>query len=521
MKVKTKEYLDYSGGLNDTDHETKIEDYEASLLRNWDITHKGQLVRRDGLTDAGNFSGDIIYGLHPYLRAAGGKDLLTISDDTLYYKTGTTSWSALDSGFYAEKDFAFANVPVNDRVYMCNESNQIHYWNRGSTTLNSCLTDLGSSIPHGNCLLWHKNHMFTANNVLLGGTTYTDRLYWSAMGDPDTWDTTYDFIPSPGGGRIISLVDWGDALAIFKERSIMYLTGWGDADWRITSTNSKIENIDESVGMLSPKGATRVGNEVWFIDDEAQIRRLYQTDFDTFRRDIISTKIQETVETINRSNLDKALAWTYNDKVFFAVPTGSSTYNDLVLVYDIIASKRTGEEAWTTYTGWNPDFAAAYPTSASQIDLYLADSTNENIYLVDGEDDDGTAVDARWDSKRDDYKISSAYKRYRFGYLTGEGSIGNVGMYASIDNLDFSDLGDLNLAVTGGTLGPTGTFELGPTGTTAILSGASSGEKKFYYTSGGGRAWGKEVVHSIRHNTASEQPTVNSYVSHFKYKYIR
>lgn len=518
--LKTAIYSDFSGGLNDTSHESQLKANEASLLRNWDITYKGQLQRRDGLTTSGTFTGTNLYGLAAYLRSSGGKDLLAVADDTLKYKNGA-SWDSLDDGFTSGKDFAFATVHANEREYMCNEDNQIHYWDRGSVTLNSCLTDLGAAIPHGNSLIWHKNHMFTANNATLSGSTYTNRIYWSAMGDPDTWDTTNDFNDLPGGGRVMSLADWGDSLVIFKERAIMYLSGWGDADWRLTATNSMIENIDESVGTLSPKGNTRVGDEIWFIDDEAQIRRLYKTDYDAFRRDIISSKIQTTIASVNKAQLDKALAWTYNDKVFFAVPTGSSTYNDLVLVFDLIASKRTGEEAWTTYTGWSPDFAVTYPTSATQIDLYLADATNEEVFLHSGDDDDGTSIDARWDGRSDDYESPDVYKRYKFGYITGTGGVGNVEIYSAVDDLAFSDLGDLSLATTGGTLGPTGTFELGPTGTTAILAGSSTGDKKFYYATGGGRPWGKKIKHSLRHNVINQQPTVSGLTSHFKEKYLR
>lgn len=364
--------------------------------------------------------------------------------------------------------------------------------------------------------------MFTANNVKVGSDTYENRIYWSAFGDPTTWDTTNDFINLPGGGRIISLVDAGEMLVIFKERSYMFLTGWGDTDWQVTATASKLDNIDESVGMVSPKGATRVGEEIWFMDDEGQIRKVYKTGLDVWRRDIISTKLQGTISGINKSQLAKVTAWTYNDKVYFSVPNGSDAYNSLVLVYDIIASKRTKEEAWTTYTGWYIDFAITYPTSATP-DLFLADATNLKVYKHDGDDDDGVAIDARWDGKDDDFDNPETYKRYRFGHITGEAGASDVdvAVYASVEDGDFADLGDLNLKSVGGTLGPTGKFELGPTGKTAILAGPASGELRFLYTSGGGVPYGRSIRHSIRHNVLNEQPVVNGYTCHFKEKLVR
>ena len=358
--------------------------------------------------------------------------------------------------------------------------------------------------------------MFTLNNVTYTGTTYANDLYWSDFGDPSSWDTSTQKVNLPGGGRLITACDWGDVLVIGKEHSFMFLTGYGDSDWAINDSTNKLENVDEAVGIISPKGITRVGDEIWFIDDEAQIRRLYKTSFDAFRRDIVSTKIQSTLANINKAYLYKAVAWTYNDKVYFAVPYGSDTYNSLVLVYDLIASKRTGEEAWTTYTGWNIDFADAYPTSTTP-DLYLADSRHTQIYKHVGYDDAGIAIDSRWDSKQDDFDNPDEFKRYKKGYIHGEAGASNVDVEiaASVGDATFADLGNLNLAAVGGTLGPTGTFALGPTGTTAVLVGSATGEKLFYYSSGGGKVTGRSITHSIRHDEIGEQPTVYGFTCHY------
>lgn len=521
MQVSTVYINDYSGGLNNTTHRMEIGRNEASYLTNWDITYRGQLRRRDGLLQFGDTLSAAPSGLHTYLRKDGSKDLLVTEGTNLKYLNSTT-FANLDTGFTSGTSFAFATVPYNDKVYLCNEDNQIHSWDRASTTSNSCLTDLGAAVPHGNKLAWHKNHMFTANNVNVSGTKYPNRLYWSAFGDPDTWDTTNDFIELPGGGRLINIEDWGDFLVIYKENSIMYLSGYGDADWRIDGSATSIVNIDEAVGSASPRGATRVGNEIWFVDDEGYIRRQYKTFFDAFRRDIVSTKIQGTIDGINKSKLDLVSMWTYNDKVFVSVPNGSDTYNSLVMVYDLIASKRTGKEAWTTYTGWRIDYAVTYPTSTSP-DLVLCSSNTKKVYKHTGDDDDGSAIDARWDGKDDDFDNPDTYKRYRFGRITGESGDADVdvGIYASVDDASFASLGNLNLGSIGGTLGPTGHFELFPTGTTGILAGSSSGDFRFLYSDGGGSVSGKSIRHSIRHSTLNEQPIVNGLTCHYKEKRIR
>ncbi len=518
-KLSTVHYEDFSGGLNDSASSRQIQRNEASLIKNWDITKRGQLTRRDGLTQKGDTQAGAISGLHAYLQTTGTKDILITEDVSLSYLNGS-SFAELDTGFTAGNDFTFANDPINNRVYLCNEDNTLHYWDRASTTLNSCLTDAGVAVPHGNVLRWHKNHMFTCNNVTVSGTAYPNRLYWSAMGDADTWDTTNDFINVPGNGPLITMVDLGDALMLFKERGIQYLEGWGDTDWRITASASNVANLDEQVGTVSPKGAVRVGNEVWFMDEEANIRRVNRTDFDAFRRDIVSSKIKSTLATINKSYLSIVSAWTHDDKVYFSVPTGSSTVNDTVLVFDLIAAKRTGEEAWTTYTGWSIDFFMSYPVNDVYM-LHMADGAGKKVYQHTGKDDDGTAINAQWDGKRDFLNSVERWKRFKFGYIYGIGDGGSdIGIYASVDGSTFGDMGDLVLASTGSALGPTGTDTLGPTGSFKT-GGSTETSFKFYYQNSGAGVRGKWLQHSIRHNAAAEQPKVYGFTSHYKLRSLR
>lgn len=517
---------DYSGGLNTTSAAESIERNQASLLRNWDITYAGQLRRRDGTQLIGDKLAARIDGGVAYTRSTGGKDVLVMAGGELWYLDGT--FKSLDNGFTAVPTDMVV-CPLNDRVYISNETDVQHYWDRGSTIKNSSLTALAATIPHGNVLRWHKNHMFTINAVNVNGTKYYQRLYWSNIGDPGTWTTASDYIDIPGGGNAITIGDLGNALVIFKEHSVSFLTGWGSANWKITASASNTAGLDESVGCIAPKGHTRVGNELWFIDDEGSIRRIYQTDFDAFRSDIISNKIQGTIATINKAQLSKAIAFTWNDKVFFSVATGSSTENNTTLVFDIKAYKRnlaagSAAESWTTYTGWTPTVFFDYPTSVAP-DMYIGDSTGKVMNHTGESDCDVVggntveiAIDARWDGKIDGFDKPELYKGLRFGFITGlVSSPATVGIYSSADRSAFGKLGDLVCAPVGGTLGPTGTFALGPTGKTAILGGLTTSELEFKFSDGGGSVTVKSNQMSIRHAVVSEQPIVNGFEYLFDY----
>lgn len=516
--VNTTTPIDFSGGLNTSSAKGEIDRTEASLLRNWDITYKNQLVRREGLTKKGDTLTHEIDSLNAYTRGTAGKDLLLIEGGVLRYLNSNT-WTALDNGFTSGTKTDMAVCPINSKIYISNQTDYQHSWDRGATTYNSCLTDLGTNIPHGNRIRWHKNHMFTINNVTVAGVTYPNRLYWSDFGNPDAWTIATNFIDVPGEGRTITMCDLGNSLVLFKERAIQFLQGYGNSDWAITATSSNVANLDEAVGCISPYGCTRVGNEVWFIDNDGVIRRIYQTDFDAFRKNIISSKIDGTLQGLNKVQLAKAIAYTWNDKVYFSVPNGSSSTNNLVLVFDIKASNRTGGEAWTTYTGWSPSAMCAYPTS-TVTDLYIGD-INGKVYLHDGNDDDGTAIDSRWDGKQDDFDYPDRYKRLKWGYISADnqGDI-DIGIYASVDGAPFANLSTFNLQGTGSKLGPTGSFLLGPTGN-CILSGGEQLEDKYYFSDGGGNPMGKSLQMSIRHNTVAEKPVLNSFTTSFRLKNAR
>lgn len=609
-KLNTYRQRDYSGGLNDTADPSEIKRNEASLLRNWDITYQGQLLRRKGLTLVGGAEdiGDTpITGLGAYLRD-GGKDLLAFADDTLYYLNSTT-WTQLDNGF-TPGDLWFENVQVKGKIYFGNEDNVTHVWDRGATvgtigsttqtgnglddgtfggsyvgggqtyrvqidgtgtpdtfkwsddggstweeediaitgaaqTLSngvtitfgattghtsgdyweasptSAITELNADDPHGNVYRWHKNHMFTLNNVNVSGTKYPHRIYWSDFGDPETYTESTSFFEVPGNGRCITMCDLGDYLVIFKERAIQFLEGWGSSSWAVSASTSNVANIDEQVGCIAPRGVTRVGDEIWFVDNEGQIRRLYLNVNDAFRRSIVSSKIQGTLATVNTAQLEKTVAWTAGDKVYFAFASGSSTTPDLVCVYDLIASQRTKEEAWTTYTGWDVGLFASYPTSVVP-DLLIGDATTGLVYKHDGDDDNGVAIDARWDGKDDEYDEEEKFKRYKFGYITAETSSGSasIEVHASVNRAPFAKVGTIDPEATGSRLGPTGSFLLGPTGD-ARLGGGSTAEEKFYYSAGGGSPRGKSVMHSVRHKQTGVQPSVNGFSSHWKLRTLR
>ncbi len=516
MNVSRYSKSSFDGGLNDTVTPRELKSNECNPLSNWDIRYQGELRRRDGLTQVGNTPTAVPAGIHGFARTNGNNDLLIMDDGSLKYLNGA-SFSALDSGFTAGNEFAFETISSLNRVYISNEDNTTHYWDRASTTLNSCLTDLGATCYQANKMIWFKNHLFFLNNLKVGATSYADWVGFSDFNAPDTHDTTNARFQVGGQGRIITAIDLGDSLVLFKEHSIHFLQGYGEASWAITASSNNVANLSEAVGCIALKGVCRVGNEAWFIDDEGYIRRITQTDFDAFRQDIISTKVQGSLALLNKSQLEKVAMWSNDDYVFVSYPTGASLVNDTVLRFDLITYRRSGEEAWTKITGWHAKAFTDYISSTQAPDLMVLDGSSGKVYKHSGTSDDGVAIDAVATDFDNDDKAPSQYKRYRWGEISAEtaSSDATVSIHASVDGSTYAKLGDLSVIATGSHLAPTGTDRLAPTGSFR-LAGNAENELRFHYTEGGGTPTGRSIRHSIRHSVLNEQPSVRTYDRFYK-----
>lgn len=505
----TYQHKSYDGGLNNASSRRSIDRNQASALENWDITSKGRLTCRKGLVIVGTARASNVAAGGVY-RATTGDSLLIQQGTTVQYLSGTT-WTDLGTTttIADAEPLWFESCPVTNKIYFSSEDNDLCYWDGGA----GGLTVSAASVPSGNVIKWYQNHMFHLNNVDISGTKYKNRIYFSDFGDPEAYTTATNFVELPGEGDAVTMNVLGSNLVVFKENSYLFLSGYGASSWVISASSSNIENVDSSVGTLSPHGTVRVGaNELWFIDNQGLIRRITQTNYG-FDSKVMSTNIGTA---LNTGALDKAHAWYDDDKIYFAVPSSASSTNDLVLVFDRKASSRnSGKEAWTTYTGWSPTALLSYGSSPI---LYVL--SGKKVYKHIEGDDDGINIACRWDGKNDDYDSPERWKKYTYGYIhSASQSTNTINIYAAVDGKSFAHLADLSLDSVGSTLGPTGDATMGPTGS-FILGGSQDIEQKYYFADGGGTITGKSLITSIRAST-DEQIYVDTFTNHFTMRSLK
>ena len=103
-------------------------------------------------------------------------------------------------------------------------------------------------------------------------------------------------------------------------------------------------------------------------------------------------------DTLNHAQIALSrMAW-HDERLYLAIPTGSATANDRVLVYDL------GGRWWSLW-GLNASAVISF-RRGNQPELHFGFSSgnNEVGYVTAGQtDDDGTAITSRWRSGWFDY----------------------------------------------------------------------------------------------------------------------
>ena len=158
-----------------------------------------------------------------------------------------------------------------------------------------------------------------------------DMLMYSAPYDPTDWEENAS-IPEDGAGDILqpswdgdkfyALKAFGDQLLAFKQNRI----------WRVMGTNPGEFNLREQFG-----GGTSC-YETIAVDAE----RVYMADgngmsiydgmtVSPFRRE----QVEKIWRTVNRNALYQMVGCIFNRRYYLAFPTGDSTVNNAMLIYDL------------------------------------------------------------------------------------------------------------------------------------------------------------------------------------------
>ena len=167
---------------------------------------------------------------------------------------------------------------------------------------------------------------YTARNNL-------DEIIVSDILDADTYDQIYNQYRFNAGTAdfnvgLLSFAD--DKLVVFNRNSIHLVQG-------SSPDASTVQLITNEVGCLARKTIVQIGNNVMFLSDNGIYGANFQDLYNLRGSELpLSSSIQTTIDKINRQYWDQSVAVYFNNRYYIAVPTGSSTVNNTILVFNFI-----------------------------------------------------------------------------------------------------------------------------------------------------------------------------------------
>lgn len=358
------------------------------------------------------------------------KQLLKINDNAggtaanLFYWTGTGNWVKVTTSTFTA-GLPVSMVVANGNVYMSNGTDTVKKWN--GTTLSTV-----AAIPARKYLAWFHNFLFSMDK---------SRVYISAISDPETFPVnSYIDLNPDDGDQITGNSQIKDELTISKYNKMYTFQGWTEASFSISQVNEKLA----AYGATSHDSFTNIGSDLLFMSFGGgipHIRSLRITEQSSTTYGGIITNDQEgTMRGLSKGQLNKAASVFDGRKAWFFMPNGSSTFNDLTLVYDTVT------QGVTKHTGIYAARGVLSTITGTQA-VYFADSRNAKVYVFDtSTDDDGADIEFIYKSKRFQ-PDQTRYNKFKYLYLQYDRtSTGSLGVYTSVDDYDpeLVDTLDLN-----------------------------------------------------------------------------
>ena len=267
-------------------------------------------------------------------------------------------------------------------------------------------------------------------------TLYKEKLFLVPKSDPSLmlWSKSfypedcseldnYMYINEGDGDKITCLYNFLNEIVIFKRRSIHVLMGTNKDDFRLTTPETK-------VGATGPRAVARYHNYLYFVGEDG----LYVWN-GMSATNISRARIPGLWKNINIEHLDKAAVVAWKGMIWFALPEGSSSYNNLVLVY--VPSGESGK--WWLWRGINASCFSIFYDKNENI-LYSGDSYAGYVNRQDiGTDDFGEPISAYMVPPTLD-KDPEVLKYFSTAQIMDTPQANDVDIQVAIDYGDFTPL---------------------------------------------------------------------------------
>lgn len=290
----TQSYSDFSGGLNTRISPVLLKDNESPNLQNVLVDENGAVTRRGGITKLNSTAVGVsptsasgisdINAVYQLEQSGGNKYCVAFSSTTGYSSTdGCRIFSVFVSTLTRNSDVNCA--AYDDKLYCVNNQNLgITFDGTNDQPINGAPTDL-------NVIKVFRNRCFGA-----GKDTNPSRLYWSNLGDCDTWTTASDYvdIDAEDGDTIQGINEQFNFLSVCKNYST-YLIQFDNA----IPTNRKVINVSRTTGCKGHRSIANYNNRQYFasIGPNGGQPGVYSTDGILITED--TQKLRGSIDTLS------------------------------------------------------------------------------------------------------------------------------------------------------------------------------------------------------------------------------
>jgi hypothetical protein len=215
-------------------------------------------------------------------------------------------------------------------------ASSIEYMRRQSVGLGFCY------MPAPPWAVYHQRRLwmpFNYQQASAGSTSFVsrgvkDQLIVSDILDSDTYDQVYNQYRFNAGTAdyIVALLPFADdKLIVFNRNSIHIIISQADI------TQSSVQLLTNEVGCLARKTVIQVANNILFLSDNGIYGANFQDLYNLRGNGIpLSDSIQATINRINKSYAQNAVAAYFDNRYYIAVPLDGSSTNNTVLVYNFL-----------------------------------------------------------------------------------------------------------------------------------------------------------------------------------------
>lgn len=375
----------WTGGLNREADPYLLELEEVPDAVNVDFGLRGEVSKRKGYT---LISGDHQTAaasefLWVWRKLGSADNYFTVDrNGKIWWGNGSYVDSTVDFGVHsgAERNYPIATASINDKLYFTSlRTADVPHQFDGTTWTPLTVSDFtgaAGQFPRASHLLAAYERIFAANVVHQDATPFRSRIYFSNLLDAEKWNALdyLDFAPD-NGQEITAMTQFGEAIMVFKNRSIFSLVG-------STPSSFSVYPVDDALGTECPGTVVSAGPILLWFD---HLTGVWAFDGSSYKK--VDDKINKyLLDGVNAPYAYRSAAFAYRGRYFLSVPWNTDTYPSRTFVYD------SRIEAWTEY-----DFGFA---SAAVKDALMYSAGNRDAVGIfkmnDGSTDNGANIAAKF-----------------------------------------------------------------------------------------------------------------------------